>query len=156
MTDNWWIMRSVLLWDLREQSWLKLQNSAVITIKRKAVFICWSMDKRQWIPPFPNISLKVCAHKNHEKLERRNYWNFKYILHNLVCTKIQVKYKHKAMILLCKSVLWYATIYIYIKVTALSLDEINTRLNHYWPRAPRSTLDEFYTAAISPVPLKKK
>lgn len=82
----------------------------------KAMFYLLINGQRQ-CNLFSSIFLKVCAHKNHEKLERLlNHWNFKYILHNLVCTKIQVKYKHKAiMIILCKSVL--CDLQLYIKVS---------------------------------------
>lgn len=133
-------VRSAILEDLKEiRVLIQSSNGTMSQQTLRPCFICWLMDKRQ-CNLFSSIFLKVCAHKNHEKLERLTYWNFKYILHNLVCTKIQVKYKHKAiMIILCKSILWYSVIYKKVQL-CLICEKINTRLNHYWQRALKSTL----------------
>lgn len=44
-----------------------------VTTNFKAMFYLLINGQKAMDSPPPNIFLKVCAHKNHEKLERLNY-----------------------------------------------------------------------------------
>lgn len=68
------MVRSATLWDLKEiRVLIQLSNGTMSQQTFKAMFYLLINGQKAMDSPPLNIFLKVCAHKNHEKLERLNY-----------------------------------------------------------------------------------